>query len=102
MVKFLKLKVGDVVYQRSRSIRLGPSAVPIEILSIHADYANVRKGVDQPPCRMYRKELEYLHWTPFPVPSASGGGAANRTGPSSVRYLRDQARALNARNEGRL
>ena len=97
MVKFLKLKVGDVVFQRSRSVRLGPSAVEITILEIHADYALVRKGKDQPPERMYRKDIEYLHKTPFPVP---GGGRIATTlgGPSSIRALNDQRRRDAQRN----
>ena len=92
MVKLLKIKSGDVVYQRGRSVRLGYTAVPVTILEIHADYALVRKGDDQPPERMYRKEVERLHYTPFPTPGGGGGGKANRTGPSSVRYARELAR----------
>ena len=91
MVKFLTLKVGEVVYKRSRSIPFGPSAIEITVLEKHADYALVRKGKDQPPERMYRKEIDTLHRTPFPVP---GGGRVRQDfgGPSTLRTLSAQQR----------
>ena len=96
MVKLRNIKPGDVIWQRSRSVRLGPSAIKIEVLEVHADYALVRRGTDQPPERIYRKYLERLHKTPFPVP---GGGRITQDfgGPSSIRALRDRSRVFNER-----
>jgi hypothetical protein len=88
MIRLRNVAPNTIVYQRAKSVRMGPSAVEVEVLEVHADYALVRKGKDQPPTRMYRSEFERLHKTPFPAP---GGGriATSFGGPSTIKAKRE-------------